>query len=254
MKYHEKSCFVTLTYDEEHLRNCPALNFIAHELREADWIPSDKCPGTLLIPDLQLYFKRLRKAGFTFKYIACGEYGDENFRPHYHCIFFGVGVDDLVSNISNMDNVDSRKDNFWKAGIVNVGTCTRDSIRYTVDYIQKKLNGDLGDKEYAGLQPPFMLVSKGLGKQFILDNDYLKKRDYMTVSGHKVAMPRYYKKVTEQNDNFLDRRERLMRDVERIKRKGRMDNGEQQEKNIIARSNLKKRNLKKVLTPPAVGV
>jgi hypothetical protein len=32
-----------------------------------------------------------------------------------------------------------------------------------------------------------------------------------------------------------------------------MDNGAQQEKNIIARSNLKKRNLKKAFDNPAVG-
>jgi hypothetical protein len=94
-----------------------------------------------------------------------------------------------------------------------VGRWARDWGGWAGGDIQKKLTGELGEKEYAGVQPPFMLVSKGLGKQFILDNDYLKKRDFLTVNGKKVSMPRYYKKVTEQKDNLLDRRERIMRDV-----------------------------------------
>ena len=39
--------------------------------------------------DLQKFFKRLRKSyGKKVRYFACGEYGPEHFRPHYHVLFF----------------------------------------------------------------------------------------------------------------------------------------------------------------------
>jgi hypothetical protein len=246
MKYHEQNCFVTLTYDDEHLRNCPLLDNIKHP----------KYPGTLLKNDLQLYFKRLRKAGYNFKYVACGEYGEENFRPHYHIIFFGIGIAcDVFRVYSGSNDIQVNEqvkhDLYWKKGIVDVGTCTKDSIRYTVDYIQKSLNGELGRQEYAGVEPPFQLVSKGLGKQFFLDNDHLHNRDYITVNGNKVSMPRYYKKVigTDGFLNFkhLEYNKKLREKYESRgdfnieKRKGE----EQQERNLKAKSAIKKRNLER---------
>ena len=71
MPYHEKSCFITLTYDNEHFN--PSLN------------PSD----------LQGFWKRLRERfpDRKLKYLACGEYGDKGGRPHFHAILFGVSLD-----------------------------------------------------------------------------------------------------------------------------------------------------------------
>jgi hypothetical protein len=41
--------------------------------------------------DLQLFFKRLRKAypDVKLRYFACGKYGEQFARPHYHVILFG---------------------------------------------------------------------------------------------------------------------------------------------------------------------
>lgn len=66
--YQPANAWITLTYDEKHLPE-------DHHLRPAD---------------LQSFFKRLRKAIGSFRYFACGEYGDKFGRPHYHAVLFGV--------------------------------------------------------------------------------------------------------------------------------------------------------------------
>lgn len=49
--------------------------------------------GVLYYPDMQLYFKRLRKTlksqgyDFPIKYFCCGEYGSSTSRPHFHVLF-----------------------------------------------------------------------------------------------------------------------------------------------------------------------
>ena len=68
---YEKNCFLTLTYDEDHL-------------------PKD---GSLHKIHFQRFIRRWRKAWKLkpreLRYFHCGEYGDENRRPHYHAIIFG---------------------------------------------------------------------------------------------------------------------------------------------------------------------
>ncbi len=71
--YYEKNCFLTLTYDEEHL---PSSYSISKR-------------------ELQLFLKKLRKK-CKFRYFGSGEYGDKSMRPHYHIILFGVGCNDNV--------------------------------------------------------------------------------------------------------------------------------------------------------------
>lgn len=64
---YSENCFVTLTYNEANL-------------------PRD---GMLCLRDFQLFMKRLRKfSGRGVRFFACGEYGSDKGRPHYHaCIF-----------------------------------------------------------------------------------------------------------------------------------------------------------------------
>lgn len=64
------ACFVRLSYDDEHL-------------------PADLGANRR---ELQLFFKRLRKRlGTPIAYLACGEYGETNERPHFHALIFGYG-------------------------------------------------------------------------------------------------------------------------------------------------------------------
>lgn len=154
--------FVTLTYDDEHFGDSNELS----------------------IRDAQLFMKRLRKVYLPkkIKFFLCGEYGDNTLRKHFHAILFGVPY-------SDSDVVKS----VWKKGFVKSGIVTRDSCRYVTDYILKKYNGKKALETYHGIQPPFRLMSKGLGKDWFLSNIDSLVRDYCYfVNGKKRLLPRYY--------------------------------------------------------------
>lgn len=177
-EFWDDAVFVTLTYDDEHLQS-----------------PS-------LVPrDLQLFFKRLRKdlKERKIKFFACGEYGDRFARPHYHAIIFGL---------SAMDNK-LIEDN-WSLGFVKVGTMTYESCRYVAGYVQKKLYGD-GAKFYEDnhLVPPFLRCSKGLGERYVDKyNNKLYSNLDITVHGHSVGIPRYYRKKMDMDSWLLYNSER----------------------------------------------
>ena len=67
--------FLTLTYDDDSLHVSPNTGF-----------------ASLCKRDLQLFFKRLRRAlpGLPLRYFSVGEYGDNTLRPHYHAIMYNL--------------------------------------------------------------------------------------------------------------------------------------------------------------------
>ena len=71
---HIYNCFITLTYDPEHL-------------------PDD---GSLDIKHFQKFMKRLRDKlhPLRIRFFHCGEYGDKTRRPHYHALIFGYSFPD----------------------------------------------------------------------------------------------------------------------------------------------------------------
>jgi len=159
----DRSSFVTLTYDDDHL----------------------PLYSTLRKEHLQLFLKRLRKnlRGRRIKYYAAGEYGEKGGRPHYHLILFGVGYGDV--NILESS---------WTLGLSHVGTVTHDSIQYVAGYIQKKLSGPAAES-YGRRDPPFQLQSQGLGLEFVTENaENIIQRLDITMFGKHVGIPRYYKK------------------------------------------------------------
>lgn len=160
--------FVTLTYDDEHL-------------------PEN---GSLVVSDLQKFFKRLRKEcdklDRSIRYFACGEYGDRTGRPHYHAILFGLsqskGDKDLISYK-------------WPYGRVHYGSAEPDSIRYVAQYVDKKYSGDMARVEYEekNRAPVFRVSSLGLGKAYIEKNrKQITEMGYCTVGGVMHSLPRYY--------------------------------------------------------------
>ena len=163
---HKDNSFVTLTYNDDSL-------------------PANL---SLVKSDLQKYFKRLRKsiAPHRIKYFACGEYGETTFRPHYHCIIFGLGL--------RPEHQQLIRDN-WQKGHVHVGQAEPDSIGYVAGYIDKKYSGDLADEEYyqLGREPVFRISSNGLGRDYCDSNsEQIKSNLYITVRGVKQSVPRYY--------------------------------------------------------------
>ena len=160
LSYHESSIFLTLTYNDDHVPK--------------DW--------GLRPSHLQLFFKRLRAEGLAFKYYACGEYGEEFRRPHYHAIVFGLGKkdEDLIGEC-------------WGLGFVSVGYVSQQSINYVTSYVNKKLYGKLAKDHYGKLIAPFARMSKGLGLSWLKENeDQVLLHQGVRQRGKTVRAPRYY--------------------------------------------------------------
>lgn len=180
-RYYDDSIFLTLTYDDEHL-------------------PADK---SVHKDELQRFLKRLRKLIFPDKirYFACGEYGGQFGRPHYHAIIFNLsGFDSRVFS----DWYKSKNDGYfvrckaWQKGWVHFGYVTEESGGYVARYTLKKVKGKGATEHYKelGIEPEFALMSlkPGIGSAFMAEfrYDILRNGTVMSKSGATSA-PRYYK-------------------------------------------------------------
>lgn len=127
------SSFVTLTYDDKHLPDPPHVR----------------------VTHLQNFLKRLRnRSGRRFRYYGVGEYGSRSYRPHYHVVLFGMGLD-THSNIR-----DSWRFCDPKFG-VHIGELNKDSARYITGYVTKKYTDQ--DPVNYGKRKEFALMSKQEG-------------------------------------------------------------------------------------------
>lgn len=194
-----ESGFLTLTYSDEKLPNM----------------------FTLKKKELQLFFKRFRKAydkkyKKKIKYYASAEYGDRSERPHYHSILFGYGINSAMKDGRLVRMYDSKFILYkvltgllvdaWSNGYVTLGGVTYDSARYVTQYIDKKYSGVLADKVYVktNREIPFQRVSHGLGMPyFIKDSERISDQLYINERGYKVGLPKYYK------DKFIVEKDRL---------------------------------------------
>lgn len=113
LQKHDAAVFTTLTFDDEHL------------------------PPALDKQHVQKWLKRLRHhAARPIRYFACGEYGEQNGRPHYHAILYGLSESDqgLV-------------DDTWAAGRTQTVNVTPEAIAYVAGYCNKKI-GDRPEKKW----------------------------------------------------------------------------------------------------------
>lgn len=166
-----KACFITLTYNKEHL-------------------PADM---SLHKDEIQRFFKRLRKSlgEQKIKYFACGEYGDKNFRPHYHAIIFGLSVQDATIFLPDV----------WKLGFFDIQSVYYESCKYVTGYVMKKYNGDKAKEVYGDKEIPFRLSSSGLGKSYAIANrSSIFDNQGIYVNGKNCGLPKYYKLLFQKSD------------------------------------------------------
>ena len=177
--------------------------------------------GQLLKRDLQLFFKRLRKDGFKFKYVASGEYGEQTRRPHFHIALFGVDFNSdrvLFGRATGGDRTYTSRAaaRAWSDKFGNpignhlIGTLNFESAAYIARYIMKKIKGPnaspmpldtTDDGEIILPNPEFMLVSKGVGKGWFRDffmTDVFPTGSVITAQGSKAPVPRYYKNLLKE--------------------------------------------------------
>lgn len=230
----KECCFVTLTYDDDHL-------------------PDD---GSISKRTMQLFIKKLRKRA-SFRYFLCGEYGEKYKRPHYHLALIGVSVDNKIFENRKWNN--SRKIwhctlKEWPNGFVAVGNLTADSANYVAGYMLKKVKGKKAEEHYKklGIEPEFRLCSTkpGLGFDYLMQNrQFLRENGFMVFKGHKVPLPRYFfEKLFSKEEREELQKMRLL-DQEFKWRNGLLktnlsfDQQKQRERNLKAKQSLKKRCL-----------
>ena len=175
--YHPVMSFVTLTYDDDHLRIFPG---------------SDR--ATLCREDLHRYLDVIRHYKLPkFSYFCCGEYGDRFSRPHYHCIFFGL---DYQLHRSFFED-------HWKFGSILSLPVSSGSFRYVAKYVSSP--SDSQTFQDYGVEPPFHIMSRGLGTKGFIDGLNNLRADGTFVLRNKVFyMPRYYfNKLVDFNDQFV---------------------------------------------------
>lgn len=80
-----RSWFVTLTFDAMHLAG---VLMEAHKLPARRTLPQRV--EAAAYRHVQLYFKRLRKAGYKFRYLAVMERGSINEREHFHFVLHEI--------------------------------------------------------------------------------------------------------------------------------------------------------------------
>lgn len=184
---YERNCFVTLTYSPDHL---PAF-------------------GALVKSHLQKFVKRLRKRyGAGIRYYACGEYGSQLDRPHFHiCIFNHDFADKRLFQVRSGVRlyISDALAALWPFGFSTVGDVTFESAAYVARYVMKKITGEMAERHYTSLvaetgelvpiPSEFTVMSRrpGIGKPWL--DKYMTDcfpSDFVVVSGRRVKVPRYY--------------------------------------------------------------
>lgn len=195
-KYHDKSCFLTLTYDQDHVpRTYDSKGKLHYSLRKED---------------IQKFFKRLRRyLDYNqlpdVRYYAVGEYGSKTYRPHYHAIIFGFFPDDaeIVKYNKKGQHLYSSAllSRLWPNGEILVGRANPQTMFYTAAYVTGK---QLGFSSYAwydamGIARPFAVMSRkpGIGHQYVLDHKEQILRNEQLVVGvdgnlSKFSAPKYF--------------------------------------------------------------
>lgn len=237
---HDSAFFITLTYNDIH---APTTWYADPKTGEAH-------PAyTLCKRDLQLWLKRLRKAfpNDKIRFFACGEYGTQSMRPHYHVIVFGLHLDDLqpfgkshtgdyyfrspslertwyaattVPDLSGSGSVSVPPSSM---GFVMVSQVTWATCAYVARYVTKKLYGQDAREMYEShnLVPPYLVMSRkpGIGARYYDRNkSEIYAYDQVVLStdtgGRTFKPPRYFdKKFVLENPEQMAQIKVLRRQV-----------------------------------------
>lgn len=151
------------------------------------------------------FIMELRRPSYGVKvpitFFACGEYGENTKRPHFH-IVMRYPLDDLVPYAWQAYH--SRTvDRHWRKGITQVKPVEPNLIAYVCGYCEKKQNDPNWD-EYP--VKPFTSKSKGLGFKVLdrLDESLIVDRKVYGNFGsiHQASVPHAYVRKLENRPWF----------------------------------------------------
>lgn len=194
---YDDNCFITLTYSDENL---PAAGSL---------VPNDFRDFMYRLRSRIAYICETKKLPrHNIRFYACGEYGDQFARPHYHALIFNFDFYDKTKwRTTDHGHVLYRSkllEELWPLGTSEVGAVTFDSAAYVARYCVKKVNGDRAAEHYHVVDaegrshmrvPEFgrMSLKPGIG------DPWLKKFgkevydfDFVLVNGVKVKPPKFY--------------------------------------------------------------
>lgn len=191
--------FVTLTYDDNHL-------------------PQEKY---LDAPALQRFFKRLRQHAARsgknlrrnqrhgIRYFACGEYGEETGRPHYHALLFNCTFADAY--VVGKDRYGSHTlSDLWPFGMAEFGSVTGAAANYVAQYSLKKIGAGDADADGVWRPAPFLRMSlrPAIGKEWLQQYAGDLAKGYVTSQGRKQSIPRTYQNwLKEHHTNIYEQLE-----------------------------------------------
>lgn len=257
-KNYEFNEFITLTYDNEHLPMSEGVDLETGEVRTV---------ATLEPKHLQKFMKDLRRY-FEYHYnhtdirfYACGEYGDEKERPHYHLIVFNLPVPDKEFYFTNKKgNINYHSDiiqKIWGKGLTSLCPVTWETCAYTARYVMKKQKGK-GAKEYysdIGKVAEFVRMSRNPGiardyyeqnkdKIYECDEIFIKKSD----KTEKVRPSKYYDRLFDiENPERLERLKKIRKKFAEEVAKSQLHNTSLSAEEYLRQQELKKLNQAKKL-------
>lgn len=211
---HLDNCFVTLTYDDEHLP-------VDHSLNKAHF---------------QKFMKRLRKriGGQEVRYFHCGEYGERLGRPHYHACLFGYDFPDKQLHQEKNGTrlyTSAFLADLWPYGFSSVGDVTFESAAYVARYVTKKVTGDDAEDHYMYvdpvtgvlhfLQPEYATMSRkrAIGRDWYEKyKDEVFPSDEVIVNGRPAGVPKAYFRLLEAEAPEVHREIKEARRAEMSKR------------------------------------
>lgn len=142
--------------------------------------------------------KYLRKKSIqwpTLKYFCVSEYGEQKFRPHYHCVTFNLHphIQDLLESIRGDD---PQETDIWKNGMVSIKD-QDENFHYVTNYLSKfVVPSNITEKEFQ----PFRVQSPGLGQWYLRAENRTRHLYGDGISGKfktgkwEVALPQYYRR------------------------------------------------------------
>ncbi len=191
------SLWITLTYNDEHL-------------------PTG---ATLLKEEIPKFIERLRyqcrTRGYpdTFRYLFCGEYGEQNNRCHYHGYLFGLPQEiiDWVKTQAGIKPQSKIIESAWGKGFIRFEAPAEKTISYSIKYTLKKKSDTRQIESYYRydsktghewvVQPEFMLCSRrpGIGRRWFerYFSDFMPSGTKI-INGAKVAIPKSYRRFTRE--------------------------------------------------------
>lgn len=266
------SYFVTLTYDDDHIKY--GGNYMTGDRKDhKDFIKFLKyyeAPKRLMrrsmisLEELTREQVGIKEKG-KLSYYGIIEYGDREGRPHLHYLLFNVrdtyNINRAWSDQVRGSEVGEKRDYYpiRQKGIIDIDEMNINTIDYVLKYMLKNKH----DKnEFEGREKELQFISKGLGVSFVEDSEevrkYIKKENgnqVVNMRGIKIALPRYYNKkfLTEEEreikGNYIaDRvmKEKIKEDIEfeKMGKDPSLARREIAENRIQILKNRKKRDLK----------